>query len=196
MRSIVCILALALIAMPFVASATEPPPTDTGSATAKVHCQVNPYMAVQATTVEVDAGTVTMGEFSADITFQVDANTQFVLITVEGSDLYKGNTVGPDAPVIPLMESAGCYIDPLDGAPVPGEMNPAPAQGPGSDIPDPNGGSPFPTELFKTTKCEANTPGHFSMPVKITLMYDQDELEKPTGVYSGYVRLTAVTAVL
>ena len=158
-----------------------------GSASAHVYVVVDPNVAVSAETPIVDAGTVQTGEFSATICFRVDANLQMVYLYAAASGLYKGDDpTGSEVPPIPLNLSAGIEIAPTNANPVEGGSNIANYQ---SDQVDIDGFSAVTTDMI----CfESSQNNHFSQSVYITVWWIQDDPEKPTGEYSGKVKLWAV----
>jgi hypothetical protein len=134
----------------------------------------------------VDAGTVQTGEFCATITFRVDANLQQVCLLVEASPLYKGDDPnGEEVPPIPLDLSSGVEISPTNAYPLGGRDKIA------SYLEDSMIGN-FPAKKTESICYESSQNNHFSQDVLVTVCWNQDDPEKPTGEYSGKVRLTAL----
>ena len=156
-------------------------------AVAEVQATVDPIMAAGVLTARVDVGGVQIGEFSALIGFRIDANTQYVDIMIEGSDLFKGDDAcNQEVAPIPLVGPVG--IDPVM----------ATAQSialgdPGARIED-VGVCGFDTLMTAGpfNRFESSQNGHFSQDVDVTLVYDLQDPEQPTGDYSGALRLTAL----
>ena len=184
MKKLLTVLSMvALLSIVGVASYAD----TSGDAEATVYVKVDPNVSVGANTPIVSAGTVQTGDFSATIEFRIDANMQFVNIYVEASQLYKGDDpTEPTVPPIPLNLSEGVTIAPTDANPVDGGSNVATYVGPGSPVGD------YPTELTETITFESSQNNHFSQDVLVTVTWNQDDPEKPTGQYSGKVRMTVL----
>ncbi len=152
---------------------------------ATVIATVDPNIAVNYEG-SVVTGNVQTGDFTASITFRVDANTQFVKFCVEGSGLYKAGIVeNPDTPPIPLSTDP-VEISADDGNPAGGAdglINWT------TDLADIDG---FPGLKSEEIIFESMQIGHFSQDVHLVLKWLQDDPEKPTGEYVGKVRLVAM----
>jgi len=159
-----------------------------GSAAAHVFVNVDPNVGVQASTAIVDAGTVQTGDFSATIDFRVDANLQVVTLYAVASPLYKGDDpTGTEVAPIPLNLSEGIEIDPDNANPLGGGSQVAAfISGTTEDI---DGFPGVPTEQITFESSQNN---HFSQNVRLTVVWNQDDPEKPTGEYSGKVKLWAL----
>lgn len=162
-----------------------------GSAVATVHAIVDRNVSVSVNTPIVDAGTVQVQEFSAIIGFRVDANVEVVSIYVAASELYKGGIVSvPEVRPIPLTGS-GVLIEPMDAGPLPvGRSNLAvwlTEQGSSGPVVD-----GFPTRQTEVIQFESKQDGHFSQDVNVTVTWNQDDPEKPEGVYWGRVKFVAL----
>jgi hypothetical protein len=159
-----------------------------GSASAHVFVNVDPNVGVQASTAIVDAGTVQTGDFSATIDFRVDANLQVVTFYAVASPLFKGDDpLGTEVPPIPLNLSEGIEIDPDNANPLEGGSQVAAfISGSNEDI---DGFPGVPTEQITFESSQNN---HFSQNVRLTVTWNQDDPEKPTGEYSGKVKLWAL----
>ena len=157
-----------------------------GDATATVFVVVDPNVAVTAGTPIVDAGTVQMGQFCATIRFRVDANLQQVSLSVEASDLWKGDDpLGTEVLPIPLDLSAGAVIAPTNAMPLAGGSTTASYTG------DTQIGN-FPAKSTELIAFESSQNNHFSQDVFVTVCWNQDDPEKPTGEYSGKVKLNCI----
>ncbi len=179
-----------LIALALVAMASGPAFADMeGSAVATVHVGVDRNVSVGVNTPIVDAGTVQVEEFSATISFRVDANVEVVHIYICASDLFKGGIVSPlDVAPIPVSGS-GALIEPVDAGPLPvGRSNTAVwLTGQGGPVVD-----GFPTRISETIAFESKQDGHFSQDVNVTVQWDQADPEKPEGVYWGRVKFVSL----
>ena len=156
-----------------------------GSATASIFCVVDPDVAVAVNTPIVDAGTVQRGKFSAVINFRVDANIQSVYLYAEATPLYKGDDPASEVAPINLDLSAGVTIQPTNANPMAGASNVA------SYVEDTMIGN-YPAKKTEMICYESGQNNHFSQDVFVTVVWDQDQLEKPTGEYSGKVKLSCL----
>jgi hypothetical protein len=157
----------------------------TGSAVATVVATVDPNIAVGTITSVVSPPNVQMGDFTAEIVFRVDANTQKVKMSIEATGLYKGAVVGGEVPPIPLNLLEGALIEPTDATPLGGGDPIAPYVG-DTMIEE------FPAKQTAEITFESGQNNHFSQDVIVTITWNQDDPEKPTGEYTGKVRLTAM----
>ena len=158
------------------------------SATASVHALVNPNISMSATTAIVDAGTIQTGDFNAQVQFRVDANQEQLTLGCEATALYKGDdpTNTAVAP-IPIDLARGCLIAPANANPLAGASNVAQFSGtPGAGI------GAFPSFVTNAITFESSQAGVFSQPVFMTVWWNQNDPEKPTGEYSGKVKLLAL----
>ncbi len=143
--------------------------------------QVTPIVPV------LDLGSVDVGPFSRQISFWVESTCQSVMFAAGASFLYKDGD--PDSvlvdPILLYLESdPGVFVDLPEGEPVGGADN-------------------FlyyiqmmMIDEFPGYATEAKTfgsyqPGYFSQAVTLTVTWNQDDPEKPIGVYSGKVALYA-----
>ena len=157
-----------------------------GSASAHVYVKVDPNVAVGAEAI-VDAGTVQTGDFTATIKFRVDANLQAVYLYAAASPLYKGDDpTNNDVLPIPLELSAGIEIAPTNANPMEGGSNVAGYTSAAVDI------EGFPGITTEMICFESSQNNHFSQDVFVTVVWNQDDPEKPTGEYSGKVKLWAL----
>ena len=154
--------------------------------TAHVIIEVNPNVGV-STVADPDIQNIQTGTIEVVITFLVEANLQEACVYVEASDLFKGDDPTNDevAP-IPLDTTVPVTISPINANPLNGGSNMAAWIGAGSPI------GPYETQLSETICFESSQNNHFSQEVDITVTWDQDDPEKPTGQYSGMVRLCAL----
>lgn len=154
-----------------------------GEATAHVYVVVNPDIAVQPLTANVDAGSVQYGNFSATVRFRVDANKEAVVLGAGASPLFKGDD--PSSSIVsPIPLAAGVTISPTNANPVQGGSNVANYQSP-CDV------ASFPGLCTNSIIFESSQNGHFSQDVSLTFTWNQDDHEKPMGEYSGKVKLIA-----
>lgn len=163
----------------------------TNNATARVHVKVDPDIAVSALTPNVDMGSIQRGTITGLVDFRVDANQQYVQLSVAASNLFKGDdpvyaaSGAPDA-VAPIALVPSATIHPDNGTnPATGESTvkvPLSLQGAIGAYPS-LGSEPV---IF-----EAASNGHFSQVVHTAFSWTQPNVEKPAGDYSGVVRLTA-----
>ena len=178
---LVCLLAVMGLAA--MASADT-----SSSSTAHVIVSVNPNVAV-STVADPAIQNIQTGAIEVVITYLVEANLQECSLFVEASDLFKGDdpTNGEVAP-IPLDTTVPAVIDPVNANPLNGGSMDATWQGGGSPI------GQYQTQLSETIEFESSQNNHFSQEVDVTVTWNQDDPEKPTGQYSGMVRLTALVA--
>ena len=154
------------------------------SAVAKVYVKVDPNVAIRPLTAIVDAGSVQIGEFSADVKFRVDANKESVQFFAAASPLYKGDDpTNSEVPPIPLAK--GVVIQPTNANPIAGGTNVA-------DYGTPTTIDEFPGMQTNAITFESSQDGHFSQDVNVKFTWDQPDPEKPMGEYSGKVKLTAL----
>ena len=176
LRTLLCIL-------PLLTSLAYGEPR--ASATAKVFVNVRHHLAVASSAV-ANAGTIDSGRFSATIHFRLDANVQALSLHVEATDLYKGDdpTLGEVAP-IPLDLVRGVTISPRSASPVNGAGNIA------TYVDDSMIGD-FPARKTRKIRFESGQADRFGQDVAVMVTWNQDDPGKPTGQYSGRVRLTAL----
>ena len=89
----------------------------TNLADARVHVKVDPDIAVSALTPNVDMSSIQRGIIHGAVDFRIDANKQYVSISVAGSPLFKGDDplyAGPDA-VAPINIVPTATIHPDNG---------------------------------------------------------------------------------
>jgi len=153
-------------------------------ATATVAATVVPDIAVGVQTPFVNAGFVKTGVFSTDILFRIDANNEQVVISAEASALYKGGIVD-GYEVLPIPVTGDVVISPDAAGPMGTEDNVAAYT---MSIGDIDG---FPTLLTESIPFDSKQAGHFSQGVAISVSWDQNDTERPTGEYKGRVGLTA-----
>lgn len=182
MRKVVLLTLVLLVALSLGAYA------DTNAkVSASVFATVNPNISAGVITSLVDAGTHQTGLFAADIVFRIDANAEAVNMYAEASPLYKGEKIiNPEVTPIPLDFAKGIVINPDDAEPFPGYTDKAEYLG---GTPGDIGG--YPTVLTKTIPFESSQAGHFSQNVVLTVTWDQNDPERPQGIYWGKVGLTA-----
>jgi hypothetical protein len=158
----------------------------TGSATAHVFVNVNSNVGVQASTPVVDAGTVQTGDFTATATFAIQANEEQLKLTVDASNLFKGDDPNSTVTPISLKLSEGAIVTPSSANPVAGGSTKLNFVGPGPAV---NG---FPTQATEVRTYESSQNGIWSQSVAVKVTYNQPDPLKPQGEYSGVIRLTAL----
>jgi hypothetical protein len=185
--SLIILTVMCLVGLAFTSVYAQPSVEAPGTATASVVVVVNPNIAVQTITPVVDAGTVMMGDFTADLAFQIDANVQTVSLFMEASPLYKGDDPNNDevAP-IPINTRVPVAVTPTYGHRTGAAPDVLAWEGEGSSIGD------YPTTATETAAFESSQNGHYSQVVGYTITYSQPDAEKPQGQYSGKVRLTVL----
>ena len=147
------------------------------SAVVAVRCTVEPALAVAPREAVVDAGTVTCGEFSATIRFQVRANRPAVSMFVQASPMYKGDDPdSSDAKPIPLKTDPGVTVRT-------GQSGTATFTGPGQTV------DGFPTLRTEPLRFESTSQAGFSQDVHVTVTWNQDDPGRPRGQYGGRVKL-------
>ncbi len=155
------------------------------AATSHVFVKVVENIAVRSLAAVVSAGEIQTGAFSATLPFRLDANSESVILGVAASSLYKGDD--PLAPTVgPIGLFDGVKIEPTDASPLAGGSNVAQYQTPGEVV----GG--FPTLRTNDITFESSQNNHFSQNVAVTVSWFQNDAEKPTGEYSGVVKLYAM----
>ena len=169
------------------AAAAAEMPEVFGQADAHVFVNVVSNIAVGVVTSNVDLGQIQIGRFPGEVVFRVDANVEQVELSVEASNLYKGDV--PTSPyVIPVSTGAA-----TDGALVQCELGNAVA-GHGNLLAWLTGVvmiNGFEGVASETWTFESGQDGHFSQDVTVSLEYDQADPELPQGEYSGWVKLVA-----
>lgn len=182
-RYLLLALCVALLGLAYVPAYAE----TQGSATASVIVTINPNVAVGVLSPIVDAGTVQMGPFVADLRFRIDANTEAVKMFLEGSSLYKGDDpLNTEVAPIAILISKPVAITPQFGNRMGALPNEAAWVGAGTLI------GAYPTIATETVEFESSQNGHYSQDVGYRVTYTQPDPEKPQGQYSGKVRLTVL----
>ena len=158
---------------------------DTGAAaTVNVKVIVNPNVSLQAINVNVDAGTIQTGHFSAFCQFMVDANSEQVSFQVNASNLYKGNDPTTTT-YIPLCLDRGPLVQPVNGNATNFHSNCLSYTGAGPTV------WGFATETTEVVQYESSQSGTFSQEVDVTVTWVQRDDQMPQGEYSGIVQLVA-----
>jgi hypothetical protein len=161
----------------------------TGVATGHVYVNVVSNIAVSVITPNVALGSIQMGLFPGEVTFRIDANQEAVGLSVAATQLYKGDDpTNPTVAPIPLASALGALIEPTNASPFNGGTNTAIFTTPY----DYNGFLGFQSDFIWF---ESSQPGYFSQPVFVTVAWNQDDPEKPTGQYSGFVTLLATLVI-
>ena len=153
-------------------------------ATTKVYVTVDPNVAIRADQTVWQIGSVQQGGFNALVTWRVDANSQFVNMQLEASDLWKGDDpTNSEVAPIPLAVNTPALVKPVNGNETnSGDNLLAWGGGPGTV-------SGYPTQKTEVGTFESSQNGHFSQQVVTTVRYNQNDPEKPQGQYSGVIRL-------
>lgn len=183
---------LALVSGMLVVSMAAVCSADTANdSTARVRVKVDPDVAVSTLTPNVDMGSIQRGVIKGFVDFRVDANQQYVQLSVAASNLYKGDDPayamsGATDAVAPILVVPTAGIQPDNGT------NPET----GLKTVWVNLGIPgmigaFPSLGSEPVTFEAASNGHFSQVVHTAFSWNQADVEKPAGDYSGVVRLTA-----
>jgi len=174
------------IAVLFIAGmATVALADQSGNAVSSVYVQVVPNVSILASTPLVDLGSIQTGQFSAALTWRVDANMEAVRFFIEASNLYKGdNPLDTTVAPIPVATSMPASIIAQFG----NEMNAGDNKAEWGSAGSPIGN--YPTVTTETVSYESSQNGHFSQNVVTTIYYNQPDPEQPTGQYSGKIRLT------
>jgi hypothetical protein len=161
---------------------------EVSSAVETVTVTVDPNIGVQPLAMAVDAGTIQTGNFSALLTFRIDANSEQVGMMIEASGLYKGaDPTSTMVTPIPVNSSVPVMVMPTYG----NAMNNMPNELPWTEtVGDPIQG--FPTIQTQTVDFESAENGTYSQNVSYQISYNQDDPEKPIGQYTGKVRLTVM----
>jgi hypothetical protein len=180
MKKSVVLLAFAGLLL-FAVGLANADPTD--HVWSHVFVKVDPNIALRANLGAIDMGAVQTGDFSYDIPFRVDANTQSVKFMAGVSKLFKGDD--------PLSEVLPIDINLLEGVGMKGAMsNPTGGHAPvaayaGAET-DIEG---FPGMETEWVTYESSQLGHFSQYFTLTPTWNQPDAEKPMGEYSGNVEL-------
>ena len=154
--------------------------------TARVFVKVDPDIAVSTLTANVDMGSIQRGKINGNVAFRVDANQQYVQLSVAASPLYKADNPtynGPDA-VAPIQLSSKATI-------APESATSAGASSVSVDLNQIGTIGAFPSLGCAPVTFESPQNGHFSQTVNTSFTWDQDQVEKPSGDYSGKVKLVA-----
>jgi hypothetical protein len=158
-------------------------------ATSNVYVNVVANIAVQALAPNFSLGDIQTGDFAGQIPFRIDANTEGVDFWTEATYLYKGNDpTNSDVTPILLNQTAGTdlvfpHANPI-GA---GTTNLAYLGGTNIDG--------FLGYITEHQAFESSQSGHFSQNGMLTVTWTQTDAEKPTGEYSGLVRLHAMVII-
>jgi len=161
----------------------------TSYATSHVYVNVVSNIAVQATDAYFDLGQIQTGDFSGEIPFRVDANTEQVTFWADATYLYKGNdpTNTDVAPILLNQTDGVTYV--CDNANPTGGQSTNLAYTTAVNV---NGFLGWTTEQ---RQYESSQSGHFSQDTYLTVTWTQDDPEKPLGEYSGLVVLHAMVAI-
>jgi hypothetical protein len=148
-----------------------------------VYVVVDPTIAVNAVSANVNIGNVQIGEFSALITWEIHCNTEAVKFCVGATDLYKGDDPNSMVAPLPLVMPNGVLFNAASGNPV----NAGEPVAPFIPVPTTVGGWPgFMTDYLII---ESSQMGYFSQLVDTSVWWLQPDFEQPQGQYSGKVVL-------
>jgi len=170
------VIVLGLIVSLFIAGSAFADPS--GEDMLHVVCHIDPNIAVDAGE-DVRIAALQTGDVAGDLPFRVDANTQWITVTVYASDLYKGNDPFSTY-VIPVNVSAGTSISVVGG-------NPVPYFTPLTSAVDVYAG--FMGYMSDPVDIENGDNGHFSQDLSVRVTWTNDDDEMPVGDYSGWVKL-------
>jgi hypothetical protein len=166
-----------------------------GYAQKKVFVNVDPDVAVSSysesgSSGPINLGSIQRGTIYGHVNFRVDANKEQVALQVLATDLYKGDDpTNDDVPPIPLCSGVPVVITPTNANPINSGTNRAGAVG--FDFID-----NWPATKYQTITFESSQNGHFSQDIDVKVCWEQEEVEKPTGQYSGLVKLCAMIGSL
>lgn len=181
------LLAVAVVLLSIVASVGIASADPTANAMAHVYMNIDPNISVQAVDSNISAGTLQTGDRSVPITFRIDANTEAVSMSALVTKLYKGDDPrNTEVTPIPVNLSAKVIMQPDNANPINGGSNEASYIGDGSVT---TSKGTFAGSLTEQIIFESSQDGHFSQNVEITPTWTNEDNEKPTGQYSGYVVL-------
>ena len=148
---------------------------------------VPPYISVTPIQPVWDMSTVLTGSFSATVTWRIEANVQTIQMMLEASDLYRDDDPSKtEIPPIPLDTTKPAYFTGEFGRLTSGGGNQASWTGPGT----PNSG--FPTKQTETVFYQSSQASITNQLVSTQIYFDQQEKIKPTGAYSGRIKITAL----
>ena len=158
-----------------------------GDALAHVWIWVDPTIAVNVLTPDVDMGSTQHGPFGWCIPFRVDANSQMIYISAMATNLYKGDSPHTsEAPPLPVNIAAGILIGCTDATPMGAE--PRLRQYETSPV-DFNG---YVAWWIIGCNWESGQIGRFSQDVGLCVGWIQPDPEQPMGEYSGFVKILAM----
>ena len=151
-----------------------------GEAVASATVYVDPNITLGQAPAAVDMATVQTGVFDGTFTFRVDANMQYVHMQVEVTKLYKGTEPTSDNR-IPVAVDVPVVVDPDC------------ATGESLDLSESYAGTigGLESTISASSEFESGQSGHFSCDVPVVCSWNQDDPERPTGDYGGFVKLIA-----
>jgi len=173
-------IVLALVASLFCAAAAHADPED--DAVARVQCEILANIAAQATG-EVTLESLQTGPVCGNVPFRIDANTQYIMLAVEASHLFKADDPNSDYAIL-LQNDCPAEASIVGGNPVPTCL-------------------PFVTGLTNIAgmgyagygtsfaQMESGQAGHFSNDLLVRATWCNLDDELPRGDYSGYVKIVA-----
>lgn len=156
---------------------------------AHVYVSVVSNISVQTLTSIVSLGDIQVGDISGTLGFRVDANMEAVALSVQASKLYKGSDpTNIEVAPIDFDAERGATYNADNANPLQGASNVAPCSL-GQRVVNVSEGMEFYTcdSIF----FESSQDGHFSQDVEVELHWVQNDPEKTTGEYGGYVYFMA-----
>ena len=181
MRKLI-VTAIALAMCAGAVQASEPP---VDGEPVPIFASVDELVAIMGGTVTIGMGTMMgTGQGTVQVCYTIHCNNQTVWIEVQATDLWKANVPGgayriyldvdEPADVVPVNGNQVMKTDNL----VPWDPAKAPMI------------STFPAYATETAEFASATAGNFSQDVYITLIYENEDAELPSGDdYSGWVRV-------
>lgn len=182
-RSILTLCAAAMAAL-LVSGKSDA--AQTADATEHVYVTVAPIVSVSVLGSDVHIPDITVGEFTADVGFRVDANVESLSLGVATTALYKaGDPTSLAVPPLKVDQTIGATITAEHANPLRGASNVAQY---GATAINYNGFAAFRTNDIPF---ESSQNGRFSQDVNVHVGWQQTNPEQPQGEYSGYVVLYA-----
>lgn len=177
----VVVMVLAMLAFVAVSFADQE-----ASSTKRVVASVKPNIGVGA--ANPTPAEIQTGRFNIKIPYRIDANTQFIKITVVVTNLYKADDPNSQYSIPPSGPSSG-----RDGVGVvPANGNESGGAGDNFLLFTGSGDiGAFRGRQTETGTFESSQRGVFSQDVIVTAWWLQNDPEFPIGDYSGFVKLTA-----
>ncbi len=151
-----------------------------------VYVTVAPMVSVGVLGSNVQLPDISVGRFTADVGFRVDANVEDLALGVATTVLYKaGDPTNLEVPPLKVDQAIGATITADHANPLRGASNIAQYDSAAVDY---NGFVAFRTNDIAF---ESSQNGRFSQDVNVHVGWQQTNPEQPQGEYSGYVVLYA-----